>query len=206
MGFYANCIFPRLMHTACGQVPIRVLRERMIPLARGRVLEVGVGSGLNLPYYDAGHVTEFWALDPSPAMLRIATDAARASPVAPHWIERPVEDVSLESASMDTVVMTFSLCSIAAPEEGLAQVHRVLRPEGRLIFCEHGAAPDQAVRRWQNRLTPLWRRLAGGCHLNRDVAGLLTRSGFRLATLETTVIRRWWLAGFLFHGIAVKPA
>lgn len=206
MGFYANTILPRLMHAACGKGPIRRLRARIIPSARGRVLEVGIGSGLNLPYYDPAVVTELWGLDPSPEMLRIAARTACSGPLVPRWINRSVEELPLESASMDTIVTTFTLCSVASPEEGLRQMYRVLKPGGTLIFCEHGAAPDRAVRRWQDRLTPLWKRLVGGCHLNRDVSGLLTRNGFRLTALETTVVRKWWLAGYLFHGTATRPA
>lgn len=205
MGFYTDSVLPRLIHATCGQGPIRRLREQVVPLARGRVLEVGIGSGLNLPYYDSAIVHELWGLDPSPGMLRIAARAARFSPFAPHWIERPVEDLPLESGSVDTVVMTFTLCSIASPRDGLRQIYRVLKPGGRLIFCEHGAAPDQTVRRWQDRLTPLWRRLAGGCHLNRDIAGLLSQDGLRMVSLEMSVFRKWWLAGFIFHGAAEKP-
>lgn len=206
MGFYANTVLPRLIHATCGKGPIRRLRARIIPPARGRVLEVGIGSGLNLPYYDPAVATELWGLDPSPEMLRIAAHAARSGSVVPHWIDRSVEELPLESASMDTIVTTFTLCSVASPEEGLRQMYRVLKPGGTLIFCEHGAAPDRAVRRWQDRLTPIWKRLAGGCHLNRDVSGLLTRSGFRLTALETTVVRKWWLAGYIFHGTAMRPA
>lgn len=205
MGYYTSTVLPRLIHATCGSARIRRLRARIIPPARGRVLEVGIGSGLNLPYYDPAVVTELYGLDPSPELLGIAAQAVGSSLIAPRWIRRNVEDLPLESASMDTIVMTFTLCSVALPQEGMRQMVRVLKPGGTLIFCEHGAAPNPALRRWQDRLTPIWKLLAGGCHLNRDVTGLLTCCGLRITALETTMIRKWWLAGFLFHGTATKP-
>ena len=149
MGLYSKYILPRVVHLACTTRPIMRQREKVVPLARGRVLEVGIGSGLNLPFYDAAKVTRVWGLDPAPEMTRKARVAARTTPFEVEFIGLPGEAIPLDNASMDTVVMTYTLCSIPEPQAALRQMARVLKPGGTLIFCEHGIAPDPGVRRWQ---------------------------------------------------------
>lgn len=205
MGLYGKHVLPRLVHLACGAKPLMRQREKVVPAAAGEVLEVGIGSGLNLPYYDPEQVSRVIGLDPSPEMTGRAIHAAATAPFEVRFLSSPAEEIPLESGSVDTAVLTWTLCTIPDPGAALRQVARVLRPDGRLLFCEHGLAPDEGVRRWQHRMTPLWRRLGGGCHLNRDIPALLERSGFRIAALETMYIPGWRPACFNYWGTALPP-
>jgi ubiquinone/menaquinone biosynthesis C-methylase UbiE len=159
-------------------------RRQVVPQAQGDVLEVGIGSGLNLPHYRREQITRLWALEPSPEMRALAAPRAAASGLPLHWLDLPGEALPLPDASVDCVVMTYTLCTIPDAAAALAQIRRVLRPGGRLLFCEHGAAPDAAVARWQDRLDGVWGRFAGGCHLNRAMAPLIAAAGFRFDDLQ----------------------
>ena len=179
-------------------------REKLVPLASGRVLEVGMGSGLNLPFYDARRVTKVWGLEPSPEMSKMASSAVEAVAFDVEFVSAGGEQIPLDSESFDTVLMTFTLCTIPDAERALREIARVLKRGGQLLFCEHGAAPDAGVRRWQNRINPLWRRLAGGCHLNRDIPGLIRRGGFEITRMDTMYIPGWRPASFNYWGAAAK--
>ena len=179
-------------------------REKLVPLASGRVLEVGMGSGLNLPFYDARRVTKVWGLEPSPEMSKMASAAVEAVAFDVEFVSAGGEQIPLDSESFDTVLMTFTLCTIPDAERALREIARVLKRGGQLLFCEHGAAPDAGVRRWQNRINPLWRRLAGGCHLNRDIPGLIRRGGFEITRMDTMYIPGWRPASFNYWGAAAK--
>lgn len=206
MGLYGRYVLPWIVHSACRAKPNMRQREKVVPLARGRVLEVGIGSGLNLPYYDPGVVTKVWGLDPSPAMTRMARRASRAAPFDVEFIELPGEEIPLEDDSVDTVLVTYTLCSIADTRAALRQMARVLKPGGQLVFCEHGAAPDASVRRWQDRIDPVWRRLGGGCHLNRAIPDLIEQGGFRITAMETTYLPGWRPASFTYWGAATHAS
>jgi ubiquinone/menaquinone biosynthesis C-methylase UbiE len=173
-----------------------------VPRARGRVLEVGAGSGLNLPYYDTSRVTQVHALDPAPELWRMAADRVAATTIGIEYLEAPAEAVPLPDRSVDTVLVTYTLCTLPDVAGALAEARRVLRPGGELLFCEHGAAPDAGVRRWQDRLNPAWRRLAGGCHLNRDAPAMIEAAGFRLTTVESMYLPGWRPASFNVWGAA----
>lgn len=203
MDLWDRYVVPHLTHYACSRSPNMRQRQKVIPLARGRVLEVGLGSGLNLAYYDATKVTKVWGLDPAAEIVRKAAQAIAAAPVEVTVIGLPGEEIPLDDTSVDTVVVTYTLCSIAVTEPALRQMARVLKPGGRLIFCEHGAAPDAVVRRWQDRIDPVWSRVGGGCHLNREIPRLIEQGGFRLDTLETMYIPGWRPASFNYWGTAV---
>jgi ubiquinone/menaquinone biosynthesis C-methylase UbiE len=203
MGLYSRYILPRVVNFACGLKPNMRQREKVVPHARGRVLEVGIGSGLNLPFYDSANVTKVWGLDPAPEMTRIAERAARSLPFEVEFIGLPGDEIPLEDGSVDTVVVTYTLCTIPDTTAALRQMSRVLRPGGELIFCEHGAAPDARVRRWQDRLNPLWKRLGGGCNLNRTIPALIEAGGFRIKRLDTMYIPGWRPASFNYWGTAV---
>ena len=203
MGLYGRYVLPRLVNFACGLKPSMRQREKVVPRARGRVLEVGVGTGLNLAYYDAEKVTKVWGLEPSPEMIRIAEGAARSAPFEVEFLGLPGEEIPLEDASADTVVMTYTLCTIPDTSAALRQMGRVLKPGGELIFCEHGAAPDASVRRWQDRLNPLWKRIGGGCNLNRPIPALIEAGGFRITRLDTMYIPGWRPGSFNYWGTAV---
>ncbi|MCB9525066.1 MAG: class I SAM-dependent methyltransferase [Myxococcales bacterium] len=175
---YDRWLLPPLTHWACSARPITRQRQKVVPLAHGQVLEIGVGSGLNLPHYDPARVQRLWGLDPSHGMLGRARRLAARLSLPVEWLPLSAAGVPLPDASVDTVVMTYTLCTVPDPAVVLAEVRRVLRPEGRLLFSEHGLDPDAAVARWQRRLEPLWRPCAGGCHLTRDAEALLQASGF----------------------------
>jgi ubiquinone/menaquinone biosynthesis C-methylase UbiE len=202
MSLYARFILPWVVDCVCGLRPAWRQREKIIPLAAGRVLEVGIGSGLNLPLYDAAKVQQLWGLDPSEEMWALARPRNTALHFNVAFLQASAEAIPLDEGSVDTVVVTYTLCTIPNVLAALQEMRRVLRPGGQLLFCEHGAAPDEAVRRWQDRLTPLWKRLGGGCHLNRPIASLLEAGGFRIATLETGYIPGWKPACFNYWGRA----
>ena len=204
MGLYSKYVLPRVVHLACSARPKMRQREKLVPLASGRVLEVGMGSGLNLPFYDARRVTKVWGLEPSPEMSKMASAAVEAVAFDVEFVSAGGEQIPLDSESFDTALMTFTLCTIPDAERALREIARVLKQGGQLLFCEHGAAPDAGIRRWQNRIDPLWRRLAGGCHLNRDIPGLIRRGGFEITRMDTMYIPGWRPASFNYWGAAAK--
>jgi ubiquinone/menaquinone biosynthesis C-methylase UbiE len=203
MGLYSKYILPKVVHLTCSMKPNMRQREKVVPRARGRVLEVGIGSGLNLPFYDSTKVSKVWGLDPAPEMTRMAERAARSLPFEVEFIGLPGDEIPLEDNSIDTVLVTYTLCTIPDTAPALRQMSRVLRPGGELIFCEHGAAPDASVRRWQDRLNPIWKRLGGGCNLNRPIPALIEAGGFRINSLDTLYIPGWRPASFNYWGTAV---
>lgn len=203
MGLYSRYILPKLIHCACGVKPVMRQRQKVVPQAHGRVLEVGIGSGLNLPFYDAAKVEKVWGLDPDPVMNEMAREAAGSAPFDVEILGLPGDRIPLEDASADTVLVTYTLCTIPETGPALEQIRRVLKPGGELIFCEHGAAPDAGVRRWQDRINPIWKRFAGGCHLNRAIPTLLEEGGFEIRRLDTMYLPGWRPATFNYWGSAV---
>lgn len=202
MGFYSRFILPRLINCACGAKTITYQRRKVVPLAEGIVLEVGIGSGLNLPFYDSEKVTRVLGLEPSAEMRKIAERAANDANVDVELLDCPGEDIPLDDDCVDTVLLTYTLCTIPDAPAALIQMSRVLKPGGRLIFCEHGASPDPSVRRWQNRVDPLWKRIAGGCHLNRPIPDLITNGGFQIDEIDTMYVPGWRPASFNYWGTA----
>jgi ubiquinone/menaquinone biosynthesis C-methylase UbiE len=182
MGFYNDRIVPHLVNLAMGNQKLAPYRKRALAEAQGRVLEIGVGSGANLPLY-TDRATEVVGLEPHPRLLKMASE--KNGRVAVDLIEGSAESIPLEDSSVDTVVTTWTLCSIPDVAKALEEMRRVLKPDGRLVFVEHGLSADESVRRWQNRLNPVWKKLAGGCHLNRPMRTLIGNAGFRVSRLET---------------------
>jgi ubiquinone/menaquinone biosynthesis C-methylase UbiE len=199
MGFYQDQILPLLIDASMRQKHLAAYRNRVVSAAEGRVLEIGIGSGLNLPFYSA-NARQVIGLDPSPKLLAMARRASRLDSRSVEFIEGSAEKVPLEDASIDTVVTTWTLCSIAAVLDALHEMRRVLRPTGRLLFVEHGKAPDPNVRWWQDRLTPLWRRIGGGCYLNRAIRALIEEAGFQFDRLETGYMRGPKPMTFMYEG------
>lgn len=183
--WYDRHVFPYVMDLTCGIKPVRRQRAKVVPLAAGRVLEIGIGTGLNLPHYDKSRVASLTGLDPALQMHRLARKRMARAGLDVELVGLSAERIPKDDGSFDTVLMTFTLCSIPDPVAALKEMRRVLAPGGSLLFCEHGRAPDESVRRWQDRLTPWWKKLAGGCHLNRDVPALLDEAGFRCDELQT---------------------
>jgi len=204
MGFYDRYILPPLVDMACGAAPIARQRGKVVPEASGVVLELGFGSGRNLPHYDRSKVTRLYALEPSPGMLVRARRMAAGADLPVEVLPETAETLSLGPASVDTVVVTYSLCTIPDPAAALEGARRALKPGGRLLFCEHGRAPDEAVRRTQARIEPIWKRISGGCHLTRDIPALIQDAGFNIERLETMYLPRspHW-AGFNTWGVAL---
>jgi len=203
MGLYDRYILPGLINAACSARPINRQRMKVVPQAEGVVLELGFGSGLNLPYYDAGKVTRLIALEPSRGMLAKAEDKAKDAKFPVDVLAETAEKLSLADASVDTVLVTYSLCTIPDPVSALNAARRVLKPGGRLLFCEHGRAPDEGVYRWQKRIEPVWKVIGGGCHLTREIPELVKRAGFGVDRLETMYLPkspRW--AAFNYWGVA----
>jgi ubiquinone/menaquinone biosynthesis C-methylase UbiE len=201
MSFYQRHVLPRLLHLAMGQEALVPFRERVIGAAEGRVLEIGIGSGLNLRLYGPA-VRTVIGLEPSPELLRMARDRAAAASVPVELLEASAEAVPLEDRSIDTVVTTWTLCTIPDASRALAEMRRVLKPGRALLFVEHGRAPEPGVARWQDRLDPLWHRAAGGCHLNRKIDDLIASSGFHIDTLANTRLPGPRTHTFLYEGRA----
>ena len=201
MGFYQDQIVPLLINASMRQKNLAAYRNRVVSAAEGHVLEIGIGSGLNLPFYSS-NARQVIGLDPSPKLLAMARRASRSDSRSVEFIEGSAERIPLEDASADTVVTTWTLCSIPAVLDALHEARRVLRPAGRLLFVEHGQAPDPNVRWWQDRLTPVWKRLGGGCHLNRAIGTLIEGAGFQFDRLETGYMRGPKPMTFMYEGCA----
>ncbi|HEX5432105.1 MAG TPA: class I SAM-dependent methyltransferase [Bryobacteraceae bacterium] len=182
MGFYYEHILPHLISLGMKNRRLAPYRERIVSQAEGRVLEIGIGSGLNLPFY-SNRATEVLGLDPHPKLLAMVSQRQRPAPV--ELIEGSAESIPLDDGSVDTVVTTWTLCSVPDARKALGEMRRVLRPGGRLLLVEHGLAPDEQVRKWQHRLTPAWKRIAGGCHLDRPIPDLVQAAGFQIVQLQT---------------------
>lgn len=202
MGWYQRVILPRVIHAACSSSPAARQRAKVVPRARGRVLEIGLGSGLNLPYYDPSEVRRVWGLEPSEALRKMARQASVPDEIALELLAAEAEAIPLEKNEADTVLITYTLCTIADVPRALEEARRVLKPGGQLLFCEHGRAPDAAVRRWQDWVNPLWKRAGGGCHLNRDIPALLRAGGFAIQDLHSMYIPGWKPASFNYWGAA----
>jgi ubiquinone/menaquinone biosynthesis C-methylase UbiE len=201
VAFYGDIVLPRLVHFAMRNKKLAPYRKRIVPAAHGRVLEVGMGSGLNLPFYGPG-VTEIVGLEPSQSLIAMASKRARASGRRVSLLEGSAEAIPLDPASVDTVVMTWTLCSLANATAALAEIRRVMKPGADLLFVEHGRAPDASVVRWQERLTPVWKRVSGGCHLSRPMADLIRAGGFQLAELRTGYMPGPRPFSFIYEGLA----
>ena len=201
MGFYRNVILPKLCDLSMRNKRLRPYRERVIGAAEGRVLEIGAGSGLNLRLYPTG-AREVLALEPDQRLLRMAERNARNVPRPVTFVEASAEQIPLEDRSVDTVVTTWTLCTIPDALCALREARRVLKTAGRLLFVEHGLAPERNVQKWQNRLTPVWTKISGGCHLNRPIAQIIETAGFAIERLDTGYLPGPKFLAFLSEGSA----
>lgn len=185
MGFYDRHIVPVLINAACAAKPFRYQRAKIVPQAAGRVLEVGAGSGHNIAFFDSAKVESLTCVEPSEALLKKAREAAKAAPFPVSHLHAGVENMQIEEASVDTVLLTYTLCTIPDAPGALRAIRRALKPGGALLFCEHGHAPDEGVANWQDRINPVWRAIAGGCNLNRRIPALIEEAGFKIDKVET---------------------
>jgi ubiquinone/menaquinone biosynthesis C-methylase UbiE len=201
MSFYQSYVIPHLTHLSMSQKQLLPFRQRVIGTAEGRVLEIGIGSGLNLPLYGSA-VKSVIGLEPSSELLRMARTRAEAATRPITLLDASAEAIPLDNGSIDTVVTTWTLCTIPNAARALAEMRRVLRPGGSLLFVEHGRAPEPGVARWQDRLDPLWSRFAGGCHLNRKMDDLISGSGFQIENLENARLPGPRTHTYLYQGRA----
>ncbi|MGP9831337.1 class I SAM-dependent methyltransferase [Marinobacter sp. NSM] len=206
MSFYEDRVLPHIIDKACSMGQVMKLRSQIVPRARGKVLEVGMGSGINLEFYDQSQVEMVYGLEPSEGMRRKALPNLNRSHITVEWLDLPGEKIPLEDNSVDTVLLTFTLCTIPDWRAALLQMKRVLKPGGDLLFLEHGEAAHETIRKWQHRITPGWKMLAGGCHLNRQIADLIRQAGFEIQELENLYMPNApKIAGFIYKGRATKP-
>jgi ubiquinone/menaquinone biosynthesis C-methylase UbiE len=201
MSLYSDVILPRLCHLSMSNRELIPYRQRLASAAEGRVLEIGSGSGLNLPYYGR-RVHEVLALEPAPQLIAMARRRSRDISIPVTFVEASAETIPFENESFDTVVTTWTLCTILRASDALTEIRRVLRPDGRLLFVEHGRASDQRVRRWQDRLTPVWRCVSGGCHLNRQIDALIVTAGFDIEGMTSGYMRGPKIMTFMYEGSA----
>lgn len=205
MGIYERHILPWMLNAAMGAEHFAAQRMKVVPRAEGRVLEIGFGSGHNLPFYAADKVSHIWALEPSAGMRARAKARVAASRIPLEYLDLEAERIPLDDEAADTVLVTYSLCTIPDVMTALAGMRRVLKRNGRMIFCEHGEAPDLEVKRWQDRLTPIGKVIGGGCHLGRPIPRLIAESGLQIAWMETMYLPRTpRCAGFNYWGEAKK--
>lgn len=199
MGMYSKFVLPKIVNCVCGLKPTRKQREKVVPLASGKVLEIGIGSGLNLPYYNSAQVDRVIGIDPSPEMWKLNE---WSGDLDVEFIEASAEDLKFEDQSFDSVVCTYTLCTIPDAGKALKEMSRVLKPDGKFIFTEHGLSPDEPVAKTQNRINPYWKRLGGGCNLNRNIEILIAQSGLKFSALDKMYIPGWKPASFNYWGVA----
>jgi len=204
MGIYDTYVLPHLINCACRGGDMERQRQKVVPQAEGRVLEVGMGPGLNLPFYDRDKVEMVWGIEPSEGMRRKAADRILQSDIEVRWLGLPGEEIPLDDDSADTVVLTYTLCTIPDWERALGQMRRVLKPGGQLLFSEHGEAPDESVRTWQDRIDPVWSRVAGGCHVNRPIPRLIESAGFGIDTIESGYLPGPKIGSYHYWGVATQ--
>lgn len=205
---YENYILPHVINCACGSAGIERQRKKIVPLAYGVVLEIGMGSGLNLAHYDANKVDHVWGLEPSEGMRKKAVPNIERSDLDVRWIGLGSETIPLDTDSADTIVLTYTLCTIPDADKALAEMKRVLKPDGIMLFSEHGIAPvaDENVRLWQNRLNPVMNIIGGGCNLNRDIPQLIRNAGFDIEEMGTGYVDGPKLSSYNYWGRASIPA
>ena len=205
MSLYEKYVLPKFLNCACGSKPVARQREKVVPLAEGRVLEIGIGSGLNLPFYDKTKVDEIWGLDPSEELSEMARTVATQEGMKVNFISSGAEEIPLPDDHFDSVLITYTMCTIPEVIRANTEIRRVLKNQGKMIFCEHGAAPDDNIRKWQKRINPFWGKIAGGCNINRNIPSLIQESGFDIVEMEEMYLPNTpKIAGYNFWGYAVS--
>ena len=202
MGLYNKYVLPKVVDWTCKQKPNMRQRMKVIPLATGNVLEIGIGSGLNLPLYNNNNIKHLTAIDPSKEMWDKNLIDTETLPFEFAFTKAFAENIPEENDSFDTVVITYTLCTILDTNKALEEMRRVLKPNGKLIFCEHGKAPEKSIQKWQNMINPLWKRFGGGCNLNRDIPLIIEENGFKISKMETMYIPGWKIGSFNYWGTA----
>ena len=205
MGLYDKYILPKFLNCACGSKPINYQRQKIVPLAKGKVLDIGIGSGLNIPFYNSDKIDKVIGIDPSHELIDLAKELANDSKASIELVIGSAESIPYPDNFFDTVLVTYTMCTIPNVAIANKEMWRVLKDDGRLIFCEHGLAPDKKISKWQNRIDPFWGKIAGGCHLNRDIHALITDAGFSFESLDKMYIPSTpKFAGYNYWGIGKK--
>ena len=205
MGLYNKYILPKFLNCACGSKPINYQRQKVVPLAKGKVLDIGIGSGLNIPFYNSDKIDKVIGIDPSHELIELAKELANDSKASIELVIGSAESIPYPDNFFDTVLVTYTMCTIPNVAIANKEMWRVLKDDGRLIFCEHGLAPDKKISKWQNRIDPFWGKIAGGCHLNRDIQKLITDAGFSFESLDKMYIPNTpKFAGYNYWGIGKK--
>ena len=205
MSLYEKYVLPKFLNCACGSKPVARQREKVVPLAEGKVLEIGIGSGLNLPFYDKTKVDEIWGLDPSEELSEMARAVAIQEGMEVNFISSGAEEIPLPDDHFDSVLITYTMCTIPEVIRANTEIRRVLKSQGKMIFCEHGAAPDDNIRKWQKRINPFWGKIAGGCNIDRNIPSLIQDSGFDIIEIEEMYLPNTpKIAGYNFWGYAVS--
>ena len=205
MSLYEKYVLPKFLNCACGSKPVARQREKVVPLAEGRVLEIGIGSGLNLPFYDKTKVDEIWGLEPSEELSGMARTVATQEGMKVNFISSGAEEIPLPDDHFDSVLITYTMCTIPEVIRANTEIRRVLKDQGKMIFCEHGVAPDDNIRKWQKRINPFWGKIAGGCNINRNIPLLIQESGFDIVEMEEMYLPNTpKIAGYNFWGYAVS--
>jgi len=205
MSLYEKYVLPKFLNCACGSKPVARQREKVVPLAEGKVLEIGIGSGLNLPFYDKTKVDEIWGLDPSEELSEMARAVAIQEGMEVNFISSGAEEIPLPDDHFDSVLITYTMCTIPEVIRANTEIRRVLKNQGKMIFCEHGAAPDDNIRKWQKRINPFWGKIAGGCNIDRNIPSFIQDSGFDIIEIEEMYLPNTpKIAGYNFWGYAVS--
>jgi ubiquinone/menaquinone biosynthesis C-methylase UbiE len=205
LSFYDKYILPKVLNCTCASKPIRYQRDKIVPLAEGVVLDVGIGSGLNIPFYNKSKINYLYGLDPSKELLDIAKSIANENQLEVDFLQCSAENIPLPDRSIDTVLITYTMCTIPDVALSNSEIMRVLKDDGKLLFCEHGLAPDKNIAKWQKRINPLWSKIAGGCNLNRDIPKLINSSGFKISNMEEMYLPSTpKFAGYNYWGVAKK--
>ena len=181
---YEKYVLPKLLDAYCSTKPVSYQRAKVVPNASGNILEIGIGSGLNLPYYSKSKITKLYGLDPSEELCEMANKNASKHSMDVEMLISGAEEIELPSRTIDTVLITYTLCSIPSPNDALQEIKRVMKDDAIIIFCEHGKAPDENILKWQNRINPLWGKIAGGCNINRDIPNIINSAGLKINNLE----------------------
>ena len=203
MSFYEKKILPKVLDLLCGSSPINYQRKKIVPKVSGNVLEIGIGSGLNLPHYNVSNISNITALDPAEELTDIAKKRISELDLDIDVINCGAEEIPLESKSFDSILVTYTLCSIENLDDSMREIRRVMKDDGNLFFCEHGIAPDLKTKNWQNRINPIWKRLMGGCNINRDIPEIISNSKLEITDLETMFLPGTpRIAGFNYWGTA----
>ncbi len=203
--WYEKFFLPKLCDKCCSTKPINYQRNKVVPLAKGVVLEIGIGSGLNIPFYNKNNIEKIIGLDPSEELNFLANKVAKKNNIEIDFIISGAEDIALPDNSVDTILITYTLCSIPDLDNSMAEMKRVLKSDGKFIFCEHGIAPDQNIVKWQSRINPIWKAIMGGCNINRNIPKIISDGGFDITNISEMYLPSTpKIVGYNYWGVAIK--